>query len=59
MRALQVRRHVLPQLPEWPPDIAWPVEPKPPREVEDVEDVEERDEDDEDDDDDELVLLPL
>jgi hypothetical protein len=44
----------LPQLPacppEWPPDIAWPVDPKPPRAVEDVE---------EDDEDEELVLLPL
>jgi hypothetical protein len=40
----------LPQLPacppEWPPDIAWPVDPKPPRAVEDVE---------EDDEDEELV----
>jgi hypothetical protein len=28
-----------PQLPEWPPDIACPVEPKPPREVEDEEEL--------------------
>jgi hypothetical protein len=46
-----VAGNALHQLPEWPPDIAWPVEPKPPRAAEDVEDENEETEEE-----DELVL---